>query len=116
MMNFEILVHCGVLSIGVVIACVSQVLLKLDSRKKYSTVMSEYINYRVIFAYLLFLGSTCAAVFAYKKMPLSIGVLIEATSYIYITIFGYVILGESINVRKIVGLILIVIGIILSVV
>lgn len=49
--------------------------------------------------------------YAYKGIPLSMGPVLEATSYIYITIFGVCIFKEKLNPKKIVALLLIVGGI-----
>ena len=49
---------------------------------------------------------------AYKGIPLSMGPVLEATSYIYVTIFGVTIFKEKLNRRKLIGLALIVLGII----
>ena len=52
------------------------------------------------------------SIYAYKGIPLSMGPVLEATSYIYVTVFGVTIFKEKLNRRKLIGLALIVLGII----
>ncbi|WP_304580618.1 EamA family transporter, partial [Dubosiella newyorkensis] len=73
----------------------------------------EYLNFPVIFAYTLFFLATLLSIFAYRVVPLSFGPVLESTSYIYVTIFGILIFKEKINAKKIVALVLILIGIII---
>ena len=71
----------------------------------------EYLNPLVIFAYVLFVVTTFLSIFAYRVIPLSIGPILEATGYIYVTIFGVTIFKEKINRKKILALVLIIGGI-----
>ena len=96
---------------GTFIASVSQIILKKAALKTYNSKVQEYLNFPVISAYIIFVLTTLLSVLAYKGIPLSMGPILEATSYIYITFFGVKIFGEKINKRKIIGLILILLGI-----
>ncbi len=110
-MNRELFLHAGLLLLGVFLGAVSQVMLKKAALKKYPSKLREYLNLLVVTAYVIFVGTTLISVYAYRVVPLSLGPILEATSYIYVTIFGIVIFRESINVRKISGLLLIIAGI-----
>jgi len=48
---------------------------------------------------------------AYQGIPLSLGPVLEATSYLYVTVFGVTIFHEHVGREKIVALALIVAGI-----
>ena len=52
--------------------------------------IKEYVNFSVIFTYLhiFFLFPTFLSIIAYKGITLSMGSVLEATSYIYVTFFG----------------------------
>jgi len=93
-------------------AAVAQILLKKAAMKHYDGFWQEYLNPTVIFAYILFFGATLVDVFAYKVIPLSLGPVLEATSYIYVTAFGAVIFHEKINRKKIIALGIIILGIV----
>ena len=102
-----------VLLAGVFISAVSQVMLKKAAQKKYDSWIKEYVNPLVISAYALFFGTTLLSLIAYKEIPLSLGPILEATSYIYITIFGVLLFKEKINKRKLISLGLIITGIVI---
>lgn len=99
---------------GVFIGAVSQVLLKKAALKQYDSKIREYLNAPVIIAYTLFVLTTFMSILAYKGIPLSMGPVLEATSYIYVTVFGVKIFKEKINKGKIIALVLIIGGIIVS--
>ncbi len=111
-MDKRTLLYAGVLLTGVFISAISQVLLKKEASKEHKSVIEEYLNFRVIFAYSLFVGTTMLSVLAYRGIPLSMGPILEATSYIYVTIFGVKIFKEKMNRKKIIALVLILAGII----
>lgn len=111
-MNKTVLVYSLVLLLGVFVGSISQVMLKKAALKKYDSAIREYLNPMVIFAYVLFVGTTFLSIIAYKGIPLSMGPVLEATSYIYVTIFGITIFKEKMNAGKIFALILIISGII----
>ena len=110
-MDKNILIYSCILLIGVFIGSVSQVMLKKSTQKIYSSPIKEYLNPLVISAYILFFGTTLLSIYAYKVVPLSLGPVLEATSYLYITFFGITIFKEKINKKKIFSLCLIITGI-----
>ncbi len=105
------LLYAGILLVGVFLSAISQVMLKKAAARQYDSKLKEYLNPLVIIAYTIFVGTTLLSVYAYKGIPLSMGPVLEATSYIYITIFGVYIFKEKLNPKKIVALLLIVGGI-----
>lgn len=111
--NKQILLYSCFILLGVFISAVSQVMLKKASQKKYDSVIKEYLNPMVVFAYVLFVGTTFLSIYAYKVVPLSMGPILEATSYFYVTFFGVKIFGEKMNKKKWIALFLIVIGIVI---
>ena len=76
-------------------------------------VVFEYLNPLVISAYALFFGTTFLSILAYRGIPLSLGPVLEATSYIYVTFFGVAIFKEKINKKKIAALMCIFCGILI---
>jgi len=100
------------LLLGVFISSVSQVMLKKAAMKQYKSAIFEYLNPLVIFAYILFFGTTFLSILAYRGIPLSMGPVLESTSYLYVTFFGVYIFKEKITKRKLLGLGCIISGII----
>ena len=118
------LIPAGVLAYGIAVSKVSSkkiikaVLISVGVCALISIIVRGYgimiglcLCMAFIIAYSIFVGTTLLSVYAYKGIPLSMGPVLEATSYIYITIFGVCIFKEKLNPKKIVALLLIVDGI-----
>lgn len=103
--------YACLLLLGTFLASISQVMLKKAALRSYENKLQEYLNPLVIVAYLIFFGTTFLSIFAYRGIPLSMGPVLEATSYIYVTIFGVTIFKEKLNGRKLLALALIMGGI-----
>lgn len=112
-MNKTTLLFSCVLLFGVFVSAISQVMLKKAAQKTYDSRVKEYLNPLVITAYLIFVGTTFLSIIAYRGIPLSLGPVLEATSYIYVTIFGVKIFGEKIDIQKVLALCMIIAGIII---
>ena len=104
-------IYAGVLLGGVFLGAVSQVMLKKAAMRECASKAQEYLNPLVITAYAIFFATTLLSVYAYKGIPLSMGPVLEATSYIYITVFGVCIFKEKLTAKKIAALLMIVGGI-----
>ncbi len=110
-MSKELILYASFMLVGVFISSIAQVLLKKASQKKYESVVKEYLNAPVIIAYTIFFAATFLSIYAYKVVPLSMGAILEATGYIYVTIFGVLIFKERLNWEKVAALGLIIVGI-----
>lgn len=108
------LMHVFIYIFSVFISSVSQIILKSSADKTYDSRIKEYLNPRVIIAYGIFFIATLVTVIAYKGIPLSVGPILETTGYLWISILGYLILKEKISKRKLLGLVIVVAGIIVS--
>lgn len=107
------LFYAGVMLLGVFISAVSQVILKKEAMKPHISRFHEYLNTNVITAYTIFFVSTMMTIIAYREIPLSLGPVLEATSYIYVTVFGIVIFKEKFSLTKFCALALILAGILI---
>ena len=107
------IIYACVLLFGVFISAISQVLLKKAALKEYENPLKEYLNPYVIVAYSIFVLSTLLSIVAYRGIPLSMGPILEATSYIYVTFFGVKIFSEKMNGKKILALGFIISGILI---
>ena len=111
-MNRQMIPYAALMLAGTFISAVAQVLLKKEAQVKHGSVVEEYLNPRVIIAYIIFFGATFLSIFAYRVVPLSMGPILEATGYIWVTIFGVTIFRERMNKTKIIALGLIIVGIV----
>ena len=105
-------IYVGIFLISVLVSSLSQILLKISAGKTYDSKIKEYLNAPVIIAYGLFFLSTVVTVLAYKYVDLSLGPVLEATGYIWVTLLGYLILKEKVSRKKLLGLVVIIVGII----
>lgn len=112
-MNETVLLYSLLYLFGVFISAVSQVLLKKAAQKEYNSIIKEYLNFPVIVAYLIFFAATLFSILAYKGIPLSLGPVLEASSYVFVTFFGVKIFGEKLNCKKLIALVLILGGIVI---
>ncbi len=106
--------YIAVFLLSVLISSVSQIILKTSADRRYPSKVKEYFNGRVIAAYVIFFASSLLTVLAYRGVPLSMGPVLETTGYLWVTILGHLILKEKVNIRKILGLAVIVLGVVLS--
>lgn len=98
-------------ALGVFVSSVAQVFLKKEALKPHDSFIKEYVNPLVIGGYALMLVSTLMLVVAFRGIPLSMGPILEATSYVYVTVFGVVLFKEKLNRRKVIALAVIMAGI-----
>lgn len=99
--------------ISVCVASISQILLKKSASIERKSKIKEYLNIFVILAYGLLFLSTLLTMYAYKKINLSVGVVIEAIGYIIVAILSYIFLKEKFTKNKLIGIALIIIGVII---
>ncbi|MDE7324514.1 MAG: EamA family transporter [Lachnospiraceae bacterium] len=99
--------------LSVAVASVSQVLLKKSALKTYDTVIREYLNPYVIGGYGLLFCSMLLTVYAYSGMDYKNGPVIESLGNVFVLVLGYIIFKEKISVRKILGIVCIMAGIVI---
>jgi len=95
------------------ISAFSQILLKIAAKQQYRSWIFEYLNVRVISAYVIFFLATLLTVYCYKVVPLSIGAMLEASGYVFVTVLGKLILKENISQRKLIGMALVILGVVI---
>ena len=111
-MNGQLILYACIMLLGVFISSVAQVLLKKAAQKQYGSVLEEYLNWPVITAYAIFFAATFLSIYAYRVVPLSMGPILEATGYLWVTLFGVTIFHERLDKWKLAALALIIGGII----
>jgi drug/metabolite transporter (DMT)-like permease len=99
------------MGLSVVIASVSQILLKKSAKKHYDSVIKEYLNVYVILGYALLAVSTVFTIMALKGMEYKNAPVIESLGFILVLILSRIVFGEKITKRKIIGNAMILIGV-----
>lgn len=98
---------------AVLIASLSQILLKLSANKQYCTNLKAYINGTTVISYGLFILSIVMVTLALKKIEYKYGTIIESTSYFFVLMGSAMILKEKITKKKVLGVIVVFIGIVI---
>ena len=95
------------------LSAVSQIILKKAADNPKYTGVRAYLNAPVILAYGLFFGCTLITMLAYRRVPLSLGQILESSGYIFVTILGTTILKEKLSPKKMAGMAVILLGILI---
>lgn len=101
-----------ILLTGTFVSAIAQIILKKSAGKQYENKIREYLNFPVITAYAIFFGATLCTIIAYKEIPLSLGPILGASEYVFVAVLSKLILKEEISKKKVLGLAIIIIGII----
>ena len=88
---------------GTFFSAISQVLLKQSANMEYKNPLREYLNWRVILAYGIF--------WCYTKVDMKFGPVIDTAAYVFVLLFSWRILKEKISRGKIIGNLIIILGI-----
>ncbi|MCD8154684.1 MAG: DMT family transporter [Clostridiales bacterium] len=99
--------------LGTFFTAISQILLKQSANRTWKNTLSEYLNWRVILAYTIFFGVLLLNTYAYTKVDMKYGSIIDTCSYIFVMILSVGILKERISRGKLIGNLVILTGIFL---
>ncbi len=102
--------------IGVILASISQILLKISANKHRGsdTFSSQYINLWVISAYTIFFLTTIISVIALRWLTVSIAAILETLAQIFVPVLSFFLLKEPISLRKGIGITVIVVGMVIA--
>ena len=109
-MNSEFFYYSGFMILGVFISSLSQILLKQSANERHKTFLKEYLNVKVTVAYGMFLLATLLSIYAFRVIPLSLGSILDAFGYVFITIIGAIVFKERVMFKRILALLLIISG------
>lgn len=112
-MNIELLLNLGLILLGVLVSSLSQIMLKKAALKTYPRWIDQYLNPLVIIAYALFFGATLTNVIAFRVVPLTYAPIWNAAGHLFVTLLAFFIMKERPGKRKLIGLGIILVGIVL---
>ena len=98
--------------ISVLISSIAQVMLQAEANKEHESRIREYLNPMVITAYAIFFLSTFLTMYALKYVPLTYSPIIEPLSYIFVPVIGVLVLKERISKRRVLGIAIMLVGIV----
>lgn len=100
--------------VNVFISSLSQILLKSSANEKKESLIKNFLNYKVIIAYIIFFGVMFVnSLVVFKHIELSQISIIETLGYIFVPILSFLILKEKISKNQVYGILIIFIGVIL---
>lgn len=97
---------------GTFFSAVSQILLKQSANIKYDNPIREYLNFRVILSYVIFMFILLLNTWCYTKVDMRYGPVIDTATYVFVLLLSYLVLKEKITKGKIIGNLIIIAGII----
>ena len=83
-----------------VVASLSQILLKKSASKAYTSVIREYLNPYVIAGYAMMVLSTLVTVGGYAGLEYKNGAVIESLGFVLVMILSRLVFGEKITKKK----------------
>ena len=95
------------LILAVLVSSISQIILKKSASKTYKSIIKEYL----ITGYGLMVLSTVLVVLGLKGVPYKNEPIIESLGYLFVMILSNRLLGEKITKKKVLGNVLILVGI-----
>ena len=98
---------------GTFFSAVSQLLLKQSANIKYENRIREYLNFRVILSYAIFMLILLLNTWCYTKVDMRYGPVIDTAAYVFVLLLSHFILKEKITKGKIIGNLIISAGILL---
>ncbi|WP_407397699.1 EamA family transporter [Anaerovibrio sp.] len=107
----DVVWHAGIMLAAVFMATFAQVMLKKAANNCYNSILSEYLNFRVVSAYVIMILTTLMSIYALKVIPLSLGAVLDASSYVFVTFWSWYFFSENVDRYNLLGLGLILLGI-----
>ena len=92
-------------------SAISQVLLKQSAGRTYKSVIYEYLNWRVIVAYLIFGSVLLLNTYAYTQVDLKYGPVLDTFTYVFVLLLSFSVLKERVSKGKLVGNLIIILGV-----
>lgn len=90
---------------------ISQVLLKQSAEKEHKSWIFEYLNWRVITAYGISFSVLLLNTYAYTKVDMKYGAVIDTFSYVFVMVLSYFILKEKFTKGQLIGNLMIITGV-----
>ena len=111
----ELHVFLGIMLFGALISSFSQLLLKNAASREYKSFLGQYLNRRVITAYIILLSATVASLIAFRVVPLSYAPVADAAAQVFTVTLSTLVLKERLTFKKAAGLVVVVAGILVVV-
>jgi len=108
-MNIYLLLMFG----GTFLSAISQILLKQSAGMEHKNIIREYLNWRVILAYCMYAGILLLNVYAFTKIDMRYGSVVDTFAYVFVMLLSYLILKEKFTRGQLIGNALIIAGVLI---
>ena len=103
-----------IIIIGVFATSCSQLLLKKSAKSTHTSIIFNFLNWKIIIAYSVFLASMFINIIAVKNgIQVKDLPILEALGYIFVPILAHLFMSEPMNKRKIFSIAFIIMGVII---
>lgn len=92
-------------------SAISQILLKTSANRTYKSWIYEYLNWRVILAYAIFFGVLMLNTYAFTRVDLRYGAVIDGCTYTFVMLMSFFLLKEKFTKKKLIGNLIIIAGV-----
>ena len=106
-------ISAALFTLGAFLSAFSQILLKKSANQERKSIIKEFLNWRVILSYSIYILVTIINIIAFRGVDFKYGPVLGATTYIFFFILARVYLKEEISKKKGMGAALIIIGIVI---
>ena len=89
----------------------SQVLLKQSAKMEHKSWIYEYLNWRVITAYAIAFAVLFLNTWAFTKIDMRFGSVIDTVTYVFVMLLSYFLLKEKFNKKQLIGNLVIIAGV-----
>ena len=97
--------------LAVFVASLSQILLKQSANEEHASALREYLNWRVIVAYLIFGSVLLLNTYAYTQVDLKYGPVLDTFTYVFVLLLSFGVLKEKVSKGKLIGNLIIILGV-----
>ncbi len=92
-------------------SAMSQILLKQSANKTHKKLIYEYLNWRVILSYTIFCIVLVVDTYAYTRVDMKYGAVIDTFTYVFVMVLSNLILKERFTREKLIGNLIIIAGV-----
>ncbi len=96
---------------GTFFTAISQVLLKQSAGRPHKSILYEYLNWRVITAYGISFTVLLLNTYAFTRVDLKYGAVIDTFSYAFVMVLSYFLLREKFTKGQLIGNLMIIAGV-----
>ena len=102
-----------ILFVATFFTAISQVLMKQSAQREHRSWIFEYLNWRVITAYAISFGVLFSTTYAYTKVDMRFGPVIDTFTYVFVMLLSFLLLREKFTKGQLIGNLIIIAGVLI---